>query len=704
MSATSEAVPGFTNRLVHSNSPYLLQHAHNPVDWYAWGDEARDRAHREGKPIFLSIGYSACHWCHVMAHESFENERIAEILNRDFICIKVDREERPDIDEIYMRAVQLTTGSGGWPLSAWLTPDLKPFYLGTYFPPADGLGRPGFGRVLQHLATFWKEDRAKVEANAERLATAMRQSLEGDTPIGPTLDAAEWAVDGGLEGALREAVSNAKQALVASLDSKWGGFGEAPKFPPSGAIRLLLRDYYRTGDEAALEAAALTLDRMAYGGLFDQIGGGFHRYAVDNVWLVPHFEKMLYDNALLAVAYAEAFQLTDNPLYQRIATATLDYVLREMVDCSGGFHAAEDADSEGHEGKYYVWSIDEVEQVLGKTDGRFFAAHYGMTRRGNFEGHNILNVSEREHEDAALSQKDAARIARLKQELRKHRHTRTHPGRDDKVLAAWNGLMITAFAKGYQAFGDPRYRAAALRTGKFLRAGMLRNGKVLRSYRNGVADIPGYLDDYAALGNAWLDLYEISFDAVWLEAAENLMESLHGQFQDGEQGAYCYTAEGQDDLIARTKPLTDSQVPAGNTLAAHALLRLGGILGKAVYRERAAGIMRAALPLAAQHPRALPHMLLVMDAFAAPQTEILFVGPREDPHLQALCNVAYRQYGAARVIFAHDPGDATPTDSPLLAGRTMVDGKSTVFLCHDAICRKPMTSTNEFATVLGAFK
>ena len=705
MSAVSEAAPAYTNRLIDSNSPYLQQHAHNPVDWYQWGDEARDKARREGKPIFLSIGYSACHWCHVMAHESFEDPRIAEILNREFVCIKVDREERPDIDTIYMQAAQLTTGSGGWPLSAWLTPDLKPFFLGTYFPPADGFGRPGFDRVLLHLADLWKKDRREVEESAERLTEAVRQSLAGDdTPMGPTLNAAQLVADGGMEASVRAAVSRAQRALVSSLDSKWGGFGGAPKFPPSGSIRLLLRDYDRTGNEAALKAATLTLDRMAYGGLFDQIGGGFHRYAVDNVWLVPHFEKMLYDNALLVVAYAEAFQLTGNPLYRRIATSTLDYVLREMVDRDGGFHAAEDADSEGEEGKYYVWSVEEVTQVLGDADGRFFSEHYGMSRRGNFEGHNILNVAVRKHEDGSLSEAELARIARLNKTLREHRHARVHPGRDDKVLTAWNGLMVTAFAKGYQVFGDVRYRAAALRGGQFLRATLVRDGDVLRSYRKGAASINGYLDDYAALVNAWIDLYEISFDGAWLADAEGLMAALHERFQDGPLGAYCYTAADQDDLLARTKPLMDSQVPSGNTLAAGALLRLWMMLGKDVYLERTAGIIGAALPMAKQHPRALTHMLLVMDSYASPKTELVIVGKHGDSALQALCDVAYRHYNPSRIMLIHDPDTSSAPVSPLLAERPMVDGQPTVYLCRDAICKKPMTSPDEFATVLGEFK
>ena len=702
MSATAATKAAHTNRLIESNSPYLLQHAHNPVDWYPWGDEAIAKAKREDKPIFLSIGYSACHWCHVMAHESFESERIAEILNRDFVPIKVDREERPDIDEIYMQAIQLMTGSGGWPLSAWLTPDLKPFFGGTYFPPESRYGRPGFDQVLVRLAHAWKEDRKKITENADQMFTAIEKSwASGDAAAGPTRDHAA-SQERGLEVRAREAVVNAVQRYVSSLDPEWGGFGRAPKFPPSGIIRLLLRAYYRDGHTPALEAATTTLDRMAYGGLYDQIGGGFHRYSVDPVWLVPHFEKMLYDNAQLAVAYTEAFQITEKPLYRRIATETLDYVLREMVDSGGGFHAAEDADSEGEEGKYYVWSIDEVEQVLGKKDAAFLSKRYAMSKGGNFEGHNILHVAQPEHEDEALSTEELNRLDTLKDRLRKHRHERIHPGRDDKVLAAWNGLMVTAFAKGYQAFGDTAYRDAALRGGEFLRKTMVRDGDVLRAYRNGEADIGGFLDDYAALANACLDLYEISFDWNWVTEAERISEALDRRFRSKSGGGYHFTAAGQADLLTRTTPLMDSQVPSGNTLAAGVLLRLSHLLGKEIHEQRATEILEAALPLATRHPRAATHMLVVLDMYSSPQTEVVLVGPAENESTIAFREAVYRQFSPARVLVQHDPSDERPP-TPLLTGRGMVDDKPTAYLCRDASCKKPMTSPGEFATVLDAF-
>ena len=698
MSATPETAPSHTNRLIDSNSPYLLQHAHNPVDWYAWGDEAHEASRREGKPIFLSIGYSACHWCHVMAHESFESERIAEILNRDFIPIKVDREERPDIDAIYMQGVQIMTGSGGWPLSVWLTPELKPFYGGTYFPPNDGYGRPGFERILLHISKLWQTDRKQIDDSAERLTAAIQQASTDSVPIGPTLAAADLEVVDGLSTAVRAAVSKANQAFINTHDEKWGGFGGAPKFPPSGIIRCLLRGYHHDGNEQALAAATHTLDRMAYGGLFDQIGGGFHRYAVDTVWLVPHFEKMLYDNALLTLTYTEAYQLTANPLYRRIATQTLDYILREMVDEGGGFHAAEDADSEGEEGKYYVWSMAEVETVLGREDGAFFATHYGMSSRGNFEGHNILNVAQKQHEDSAYTEAEMARLSALNAKLRQHRHARVHPGRDDKVLTAWNGLMISACAKGYQVFGDSRYREAALRAGSFIRQKMAKDGKVLRAYRDGVADIDGFLDDYGALANAYLDLYEISFDWHWVMDADNVVSVLHDRF-NSSSGVYYYSAAAPD-LLTRSKPLMDSQVPSGNTLTAQALLRLGMLLGRADYRTRATDIIKAALPLATDHPRAVTHMLVVMDAYVSSQTEVVFVGDPEDAALLTLRDIAYRQFDPARLILHHDPRVAEEPVSPLLQNRPMVENQPTAYLCHDAVCKKPMTSPDEFATVL----
>ena len=701
MSATTETAHSHTNRLIDSNSPYLLQHAHNPVDWYAWGDEAIEAARREGKPIFLSIGYSACHWCHVMAHESFESDTIAAILNRDFIPIKVDREERPDLDAIYMQAVQMMTGSGGWPLSVWLTPELKPFYGGTYFPPNDGYGRPGFERILLHISGLWKTDRAQIDASSERLTEAIRKASTDSVPVGPTLAAADLELTDGLSTAVREAITTANQAFINAHDAKWGGFGGAPKFPPSGIIRSLLRAYHRDGNEKALEAATQTLDRMAYGGLFDQIGGGFHRYAVDNVWLVPHFEKMLYDNALLTLTYTEAFQITGNSLYRRIAMQTLDYILREMVDADGGFHAAEDADSEGEEGKYYVWSKAEVDKVLGAEDGTFFAKHYGMSSRGNFEGHNILNVSEKRHEDSAYTDADMLRLGKLNAKLREHRHARVHPGRDDKVLAAWNGLMISAFAKGYQVFGDPRYRDAALRAGSFIRSEMVSEGRVLRAYRKGAGDIDGFLDDYGALANAYIDLYEVSFEWQWVADADQLVTVLHDRFQSDTPGAYYYSAAAPD-LLIRSKPLMDNQVPSGNTLATQAFLRLGALLGRADYRARAIEIIKAALPLAADHPRAVTHMLVVMDAYASAQTELVLVGDPEDRGLLALLGIAYRQFDPARLVLLHDPRRSEEPVSPLLQNRPMVDNQPTVYLCHDSICKKPMTSPDEFATVLTA--
>ncbi len=690
-----------TNRLIESNSPYLLQHAHNPVDWYPWGDEAIAKAKREDKPIFLSIGYSACHWCHVMAHESFESERIAAILNRDFVPVKVDREERPDIDEIYMQAVQMMTGSGGWPLSAWLTPDLKPFYGGTYFPTESRYGLPGFEQVLVRLAHTWKTDREKVGENADRMYEAIQKSLSDAPPVGPTQAHAGQQAQV-TEPIVREEVANSVRFFVSRLDPQWGGFGRAPKFPPSAIIRLLLRAYHRNGDSAALNAATTTLDRMAYGGLYDQIGGGFHRYSVDPVWLVPHFEKMLYDNAQLAVAYTEAFQITEKPLYRRIATETLDYVLREMVDDGGGFHAAEDADSEGEEGKYYVWSIGEVEQVLGKKDGAFLARHYAMSKGGNFEGQNILHVAESEHEDEALSAGDLKRLETLKRTLRKHRDARIHPGRDDKVLAAWNGLMVSAFVKGYQAFGTPAYRDAALRGGEFLRATMVRDGEVLRAYRKGVVDIGGFLDDYAALANACLDLYEISFDWSWVTEAERISEAMHVRFNSDSGRGYHFTAADQADLLTRSTPLMDSQVPSGNTLAAGVLLRLSHLLGKDVYEKRALDILKAALPLASRHPRAATHMLVVMDRYSAPQTEVVVVGPSDHDSTTAFREAAYRRFAPAQVLVQHDPSDPLPP-TPLLTGRGMVDDKPTAYLCRDATCKKPLTSPGEFATVLDAF-
>jgi len=591
---TGQSLPAHTNRLAGETSPYLLQHAHNRVDWYPWGEEALSRARQENKPVFLSIGYSACHWCHVMERESFEDPEVAAVLNANFISIKVDREERPDLDEIYMTAVQLMTGSGGWPLNVFLTPDLKPFYGGTYFPPDDRYGRPGFGKLLEHISETWGKDSEGLQRSAEELTRAIRDTVGRDTVPAGTVDTTILA--------------RAAQELERAFDSQWGGFGQAPKFPPSGAIGVLLRQHAHTGDEKLLEIATTTLDRMAHGGMYDQLGGGFHRYATDRRWLVPHFEKMLYDNALLARVYLEAWQVTGKDLYRRVATEILDYVLQDMTDRRGGFHSSEDADSEGEEGKFFVWRPDEIKRFLGEQDGALFCEYYGVTGEGNFEGFSILHVSQEPSEFArerGISLKQLEnQLTPLRDKLREAREARVRPGKDDKVIAAWNGMMISALARGYQILGEERFLKAAERAANFVSTEMVRDGALLRTYRGkggggdrGISKLPAYLDDYAEMASALIDLYEATFDLQWLEAADQLAGRMVTDFWDEENGGFFYTSASHKNLLAQTKPLYDGAVPSGNSTATLVLLRLSELLSDAGYGQKAEEVLASARDL-----------------------------------------------------------------------------------------------------------
>jgi uncharacterized protein YyaL (SSP411 family) len=611
-----------TNRLIHETSPYLLQHAHNPVDWNPWGPEALEKARLDGRPVFLSIGYSACHWCHVMEVESFENEAIARILNEHFVSIKVDREERPDLDEVYMLATQLITRSGGWPMSVFLTPELKPFYAGTYFPPEDRFGRPGFANLLRHLADAWEHRRDEVLRSADQIAAAVAEygSLQGEPgELGPDLAPA------------------AAQAMLADFDSVNGGFGGAPKFPPSMRLTLMLREYRRTQDQRLIRAVTTTLDRMARGGIYDQVGGGFHRYSVDEIWLVPHFEKMLYDNALLAPVYLDSYETTGNEYHARIGREVLDYVLREMTDPRGGFYSTLDADSEGHEGKFYLWSPAEVEAILGPEDAALFCRVYDITADGNFEGKSIPNLIARPVEERAaeLGMEPAALWAKLdglREWLREARSHRIWPGLDDKVLTAWNGLMIRAMAAGYRVLGDDRYRAAAERAAEFILTTMQAEGRLLRSYREGQARLNGYLEDYSFLIVALLDLSEATGaggpqrgpgnrsaatqgGGRWQSEAERLLAVMNEQFWDEGQGGYFFTAHDHEPLIARMKSNEDGAVPSGNSMAALALVRLAALTGNAGCREKAGRLLASYAEVMRRAPAAFANMLLAADLY-----------------------------------------------------------------------------------------
>jgi hypothetical protein len=656
------------NRLIHSTSPYLLQHAHNPVDWYPWGPEALARSRSEGRPIFLSIGYSACHWCHVMERESFEDPAIAGILNAEFVPIKVDREERPDLDELYMAAVQAITGRGGWPMSVWLTPELKPFYGGTYFPPTGRFGLPGFGQLLEGVAQAWRDRRAEVEADATQLAEALaREAMvaPGAAQPGPEL----------IETALAQ--------LRRSFDARWGGFGPAPKFPQAMAIELILR----RGTAADQAMAGRTLDAMADGGMFDHLGGGFSRYSVDERWLVPHFEKMLYDNAQLATCYLGAFQATGRAEYQTIARETLDYLLRDLRDPAGGFHSSEDADSEGAEGRFYVFTPAEVEAALGAADGARFCRAYGITAAGNFEhGASVLHRFD--------APPGADGLAELRARLRTQRDTRVRPGKDDKVLAAWNGLALTAFARGFQVLGEPRYLDAALALAAFLRREMAPDGGLLRTWRQGQAHIPGFLEDYGAVAGGLVDLYEACFDPVWLRWAGELADTLRVRFEDPEQGGF-FGSPGSSELLFRQKPFYDGALPGGNTLAARALLRLAAHLERPDFQESAERALRCAGPFMERAPTGFLGMLSVLDLARSPMT-LVITGDPGDPATQALLAAARRPWlpNLALSLAAADPS------LPLHQIGREARGRPAAFLCRDRACAPAVTDAADLERLL----
>jgi uncharacterized protein YyaL (SSP411 family) len=669
------------NRLIRETSPYLLQHAHNPVDWYPWSDEALSRARDEDKPILLSIGYSACHWCHVMEHESFENAAIARLMNDNFVNIKVDREERPDLDQIYMGAVQLMTGSGGWPLTVFLLPGGEPFYGGTYFPPDDRYGRPGFPRLLVNIAEAYRNRRQDVQDNAKRLREHLNQQIQS----------------GQSTGELNETIlDNAARSLESRFDLREGGFGGAPKFPPSMTIDFLLRYHHRTGSARALEMATLTLDKMAYGGMYDQIGGGFHRYSTDDRWLVPHFEKMLYDNALLARAYLDAYRLTGRPLYRRITEEVLDFIVREMRDPNGGFYSTQDADSEGVEGKFYVWDRSEFEEVIGD-DGELLARYFNVTDHGNWEHHNILNVprppelfckAERIAE-AELSSKIAAATPRLYAA----REKRVRPGRDEKILADWNGLALRAFAEAAAFLGREDYRKIAEENAAFVFDKLWDGQRLVHSFKDGRARFNAYLDDYANVADGLLALYQLTFEEQWLRRSELLAEIIVDRFADKEQGGFYFTARDHEELIARTKDLFDNATPSGNSVAADVLLRLAAVLGHDNFRNIAERTLAAVENHLGPYASGFGRMLAALDFAIGPVAEIALVGDNGD------FLSAYRKLYLPRAVIASGGADIA-----LLRGRQAVDGKPTAYICENLACRQPVTDVREFEKQLGEFR
>jgi uncharacterized protein len=665
----------YSNHLVNETSPYLLQHAHNPVDWYPWCEEALLRARDEGKPILLSIGYSACHWCHVMERESFENEAIASIMNAHFINIKVDREERPDLDAIYMAAVQMMTGGGGWPMTVFLTPDQIPFYGGTYFPPEDRRGMAGFPRVLMSVARAYMEKKEQIRKDASAIAAALRASAEiGMHEDGLTISILDSAAD----------------RLMASYDDREGGFGSAPKFPPSMPLTFLLRSYLRTGESKFRAAAEHTLDKMAGGGVYDQVGGGFHRYSVDNRWLVPHFEKMLYDNALLSRVYLDAYLLTRKSLYRRIVEGTLDYVLREMTSPEGGFYSSQDADSEGHEGKFFLWSPDEVLKALGREEGDLFCRYFDITDDGNFEGRSIPNVPRPAALVARLNGVSEHRmleiVRRGKELLLQERARRIRPGRDDKILTAWNGLMLRSFAEAARGLGRNDYGLAAIAAAEFVLARARREGRLLRSYRDGKARISAYLEDYAFVIDGLVSLYEATFDPRWLEEAIGLANVVVEIFTDEQGTGFYYTSREHEPLIHRPRESYDGAVPSGSSVVAGAFLRLWKLTTEEKWASRARAVLEPMAASMALHPQSFSNFLCALDFYLAPVREIAVIGDPQDAATQMLLGEVSGRYLPNSVVACGQDGNP-----PLLLGKTPVGGEPAAYVCRDSVCEVPVT-------------
>ncbi len=669
------------NRLIHETSPYLLQHAHNPVDWHPWGPEALTKARQSGKPILLSIGYSACHWCHVMERESFESDQIAALMNEHFVCVKVDREERPDLDEIYMQAtLALNHGQGGWPMTVFLTPEQEPIFAGTYFPPTDRWGRPGFASILTKVAEFWRKDPDGLRRQASELTKQLKESIRVASPV--SVGEAE--------------LDQAAGQFADDFDPHYGGFGQAPKFPPATGLSFLLRRHHRTGDAKILMMVTKTLDAMAAGGMYDHIGGGFARYSTDERWLVPHFEKMLYDNALLARTYVDACQVTGNADYRRVAVETLDYIVREMTSPEGGFYSATDADSEGVEGKFFVWTAEEIRvAVPNEDDARRFCAYYDITPGGNWEHKSIPNTPESPDAVAAhlkiSSDELRATIERVKPLVYAARTKRVPPGLDDKVLTAWNGMMISAMAEGARVLGDSRYLETAEEAADFLLRTMRRpDGGLYRTYRAGKAHLDACLEDYAYLAEGLIDLYEAGAHEGHLDEAVRLAERILSDFSDVQQGGFFTTSKDHESLILRSREGPDGATPSGNAVAASVLARLSFHFARGDFREAAGGAIRAYGRQITRYGRAFAKSLCVVDLLLHGPVELAFIGSPGDPGYEALRAEVNRRYLPARIIAHHDPQGPDP-DHPLTKGKSLVHGKAALYVCRNFACQAPIT-------------
>lgn len=678
------------NRLIGETSPYLLQHAHNPVDWYPWGPEALQRARDLNKPILLSIGYSACHWCHVMERESFEDEQIARLMNEHFVCIKVDREERPDLDEIYMQAtIALNQGQGGWPMTVFLTPEQQPIFAGTYFPPTDRWGRPGFSTVLKKVAEYWKDDPEGLRRQAQDITARLQQEMRVGAPM-----------------SVGEAEFDAAVAEYAeTFDARYGGFGHAPKFPPATGLSFLLQRWHRTNDSHILTMVKKTLDAMAAGGMYDHIGGGFARYSTDERWLVPHFEKMLYDNALLARTYLEAAQATENPNYRRIAMETLDYILLEMTSPEGGFYSATDADSEGVEGKFFVWTPEEIRRAVpNEEDARRFCAYYDITPTGNWEQKSIPNTprpTAQVARELGISEEELRHtIERTKPLVYTARTQRVPPGLDDKVLTAWNGMMISAMAEGARVLGDGKYLEAGEEAADFLLRSMTRPDRGLyRTYRAGKAHLNACLDDYAWLAEGLIDLYEAGAHEGYLDEAVRLAERILADFSDVEHGGFFTTAADHESLIVRSREGPDGATPSANAVAARVLARLAYHYARDDFRTAATGAIRAYGRQIVRFPRAFAKSLMVADLLLHGPVELALVGTQGDPVYESLRTGINRRYIPHRIMAHYDPQGPDP-QHPLTKGKTLVQGKAALYICRNFACQTPILEASAIDSAL----
>ena len=665
------------NRLAKETSPYLLEHAGNPVDWYPWGEEALEKARRENKPILLSIGYSACHWCHVMARESFEDTAIAELINQAFVPIKVDREERPDLDQVYMRALQGMTGSGGWPMTVFLLPDMRPFFAGTYFPRDEQYGVPSFQRVLRAVSDAFATRPREIEATAEQVRAFLQR---------PAIPLAS----GRLSPAL---LDEAYARLARDYDTTNGGFGGAPKFPQPMLIDFLLRSHARTREPAALEMAVHTLKAMAAGGMYDQLGGGFHRYSVDAHWLVPHFEKMLYDNALLPRAYLDAWQVRGDPVFRRIVEETLGFVQRELRSPEGGFYSSLDADSEGEEGRFYLWTPAELEAVLGTDGAGPIARGFDVTEPGNFEGRNILHPVE----------PDAIEfLAAARDRLLTGRERRVRPHRDEKVIASWNGLMLRAFAEAGRILDRADLVSVAEASATFLMHRLVKDGQLQRSYKDGRAVLAGYLEDYAAVADGLLSLYESTFDRRWLNAMQETVSKMLQAFWDESQGAFFDTAADQPALVVRPQDVTDNAIPSGTSMAVDVLLRAGRLLGQDQWIDKARRVLEQLGATAAKAPLAFGRLLAALDFELGRPVELAVVGAGGDPRTTRLLDVARTHYLPNRLLAAAPP-DGDGQGIALLADRRAVNGVPTAYLCEGFVCQAPTSDAAELERQLERF-